>query len=34
MFDANLGKTSPLGMDRGINALWKRGGILYAPPMW
>jgi general L-amino acid transport system substrate-binding protein len=34
MFDANLGKTSALGMDRGINALWKRGGILYAPPMW
>lgn len=34
MFDSNLGKTSPLGMDRGINALWKRGGILYAPPMW
>lgn len=34
MFEANLGKSSPLGMDRGINALWKRGGILYAPPMW
>ena len=28
------GKPSPLGMERGINALWKRGGILYAPPMW
>ena len=34
IFDANLGKTSPLGMERGVNALWKRGGILYAPPMW
>ena len=34
MFDANVGKDSPLGMERGINALWKRGGILYAPPMW
>lgn len=34
MFDANVGKSSPLGMDRGINALWKKGGILYAPPMW
>lgn len=34
MFDVNLGKSSPLGMDRGLNALWKRGGILYAPPMW
>lgn len=34
MFEANVGKGSPLGMERGINALWKRGGILYAPPMW
>jgi general L-amino acid transport system substrate-binding protein len=34
MFEANVGKASPLGMPRGINALWKRGGILYAPPMW
>jgi general L-amino acid transport system substrate-binding protein len=34
MFDANIGKSSPLGMARGINALWKRGGIVYAPPMW
>lgn len=34
MFERNLGGAGPLGMDRGINALWKRGGILYAPPMW
>jgi general L-amino acid transport system substrate-binding protein len=34
MFDNDLGKGSPLGMERGINALWKRGGVLYAPPMW
>lgn len=34
MFETNLGKAGPLGMDRGMNALWKRGGILYAPPMW
>jgi general L-amino acid transport system substrate-binding protein len=34
MFDLDLGKGSPLGMERGINALWKRGGVLYAPPMW
>lgn len=34
MFDANIGAGSPLGMSRGINALWKKGGILYAPPMW
>ena len=34
MFDGNVGSRSPLGMDRGLNALWKHGGILYAPPMW
>lgn len=34
MFEANVGKESPLGMERGLNALWKRGGILSAPPMW
>lgn len=34
VFEANVGSQSPLGMERGINALWKRGGLLYAPPMW
>ncbi len=34
LFEVDLGKGSPLGMERGINALWKRGGVLYAPPMW
>lgn len=34
MFEANVGKGSALGMTRGLNALWKRGGILYAPVMW
>jgi general L-amino acid transport system substrate-binding protein len=34
MFEANVGKGSALGMERGLNALWKRGGILIAPPMW
>lgn len=34
MFEANVGRESPLGMERGLNALWKRGGILIAPPMW
>jgi len=34
MFETNVGTTSPLGMNRGINALWKKGGILFAPPMW
>jgi general L-amino acid transport system substrate-binding protein len=34
VYEANLGSGSRLGMDRGVNALWKRGGLLYAPPMW
>lgn len=33
IFDRNLGDSSPLGIRRGVNALWTQGGILYAPPM-
>lgn len=33
IFDRNLGESSPLGIRRGVNALWTQGGILYAPPM-
>jgi general L-amino acid transport system substrate-binding protein len=33
IFDRNLGKASDIGMLRGANALWKDGGLLYAPPM-
>ena len=33
IFDRNLGAGSPLGIERGINALWTEGGILYAPPL-
>jgi general L-amino acid transport system substrate-binding protein len=33
MFARNLGEESPLALPRGINALWTRGGLLYAPPM-
>ncbi len=29
-FDANL---KPLGFERGRNALWKNGGLMYAPPI-
>jgi general L-amino acid transport system substrate-binding protein len=29
-FEANL---KPLGFERGQNALWKDGGLLYAPPL-
>jgi general L-amino acid transport system substrate-binding protein len=33
MFERNLGRNSPLGLERGLNQPWNRGGILYAPPL-
>jgi general L-amino acid transport system substrate-binding protein len=32
VFERNLGSQSPLKIKRGLNALWRDGGILYAPP--
>ena len=32
-FEANVGPNTPLGIQRGLNALWSNGGILYAPPI-
>jgi len=32
IFERNLGKDTPLGLARGLNAQWKNGGLLYAPP--
>jgi len=29
-FDANL---KPLGFERGLNRLWSKGGLIYAPPL-
>ena len=33
IFDRNLGAGSKLGIERGLNATWDKGGILYAPPV-
>jgi general L-amino acid transport system substrate-binding protein len=33
IFERNLGKGSKLGIDRGVNASWNKGGILYVPPV-
>ncbi|MDY6991330.1 MAG: amino acid ABC transporter substrate-binding protein [Pseudomonadota bacterium] len=33
IFARNVGEQSPLKIERGINALWKQGGIQYAPPI-
>ena len=32
-FNRNVGPDTPLGISRGVNALWSKGGILYAPPV-
>ena len=31
-FDRNVGPDTAVGLERGLNALWTDGGILYAPP--
>ena len=33
MFERNVGHSSPLKISRGINALWNKGGLQYAPPI-
>jgi general L-amino acid transport system substrate-binding protein len=32
-FDRNVGTSSKLGISRGLNRLWTKGGIQYAPPI-
>ncbi|MEH6575636.1 MAG: amino acid ABC transporter substrate-binding protein [Amphritea sp.] len=32
-YERNLGSGSPLGLERGLNALWNQGGLQYGPPM-
>lgn len=33
MYNRNVGPGTPLNLDRGLNALWTDGGIMYAPPL-
>jgi general L-amino acid transport system substrate-binding protein len=33
IFEKNLGSNSPLKISRGLNALWTKGGLQYAPPV-
>ena len=32
VFERNVGAKTPLKIERGLNALWNKGGILYSPP--
>ena len=33
IFERNVGPKSALGLPRGVNNLWSKGGIMYAPPV-
>jgi len=33
IFERNVGPKTPIGLPRGVNALWNKGGIMYAPPV-
>lgn len=33
IFERNLGGGSPIGLRRGMNALYTQGGLMYAPPI-
>ena len=33
IFEANIGASTPIGLARGLNALWTQGGLQYAPPV-
>ena len=32
-FERNLGPKTPVGLPRGVNNLWTKGGLMYAPPI-
>ncbi len=32
IFERNIGKNTPIGLDRGLNQLWSKGGLQYSPP--
>lgn len=33
IYDRNVGPDTPLKLERGANALWSAGGLMYAPPI-
>ena len=32
IFDRNIGPDTRFGLNRGLNALWTDGGLMYSPP--
>ncbi len=33
IYDKNFGPNTKTHMERGLNALWKDGGVMYSPPL-
>ena len=33
VYENFIGAKTPIGLERGINALYTDGGLIYAPPM-
>lgn len=33
MYDKHMGKNSPLNVERGLNNLWNKGGLMYSMPI-
>jgi general L-amino acid transport system substrate-binding protein len=33
VFERNVGPASPLKLERGLNALWTKGGLMYGIPL-
>jgi general L-amino acid transport system substrate-binding protein len=33
IFERNIGLKTPLKLERGLNGLWTKGGLQYAPPI-
>ena len=33
VYERNVGRDSPLKIERGLNRLWTEGGLHYAPPI-
>ena len=31
-FDRHIGPDTPIGLERGLNAQWTEGGLMYSPP--
>jgi general L-amino acid transport system substrate-binding protein len=33
VYERNVGPNTALGLERGVNALWTNGDLMYAPPI-